>query len=258
MQGLRGLGILVTRPEAQAASLCRLLEDRGAVAHRLPALIIEPLAPSAVRTAITAGVEADLIIFVSANAVRHGATLLAGRHDVPLAAIGPATARALAEAGHPVAVLPEGGFDSERLLADPGLRHPAGRRIVIVKGAGGRDQLEQELRARGAQVRNVEVYRRLPATPTPDRLRAVLGLFEAGAVHAVTATSLEIGAALLGMADAALRGRLESVHWIVPGTRVAAGLARLGLGAPLLQAASAEDQDLVDALLRWRASASGA
>jgi hypothetical protein len=35
-------------------------------------------------------------------------------------------------------------------------------------------------------------------------------------------------------------------------------LRELGLAAPLLQADSAEDQDLVTALLRWRARESGA
>ncbi len=256
MHDLRGLGVLVTRPEAQAESLCRLLERHGAVAHRLPALGIEPLAATAAGAA--ALVDADLIIFVSANAVRHGAALLTPGRSPPLAAIGPATARALIEAGHSVAIAPAGGFDSERLLAETQLRHPAGRRIVIVKGSGGRDQLERELGARGAAVRTIEVYRRRPATPTPQRLRAVLELFEAGAVGVVTATSLEIGAALLGMADARLRGRLEGVHWLVPGERVAAGLAGLGLGAPLLRAASAADQDLVDALLGWRGGGSSA
>ncbi len=259
MRDLRGLGILVTRPEAQAEPLCRLLEARGAVAHRLPALRIEPLEEPAVAAASAdALVDADLIIFVSANAVRHGAAVLARTRGLSLAAIGPATARSLNEAGQPVSVLPAGGFDSERLLADPALQRPAGRRIVLVKGEGGRDHLERELAARGASGPTSAVNGRRPATPGPERLRAVRELFEAGAVGVVTATSLEIATALLGMADAGLRGRFETAHWLVPGARVAAGLARLGLGAPVLQAASAEDQDLVDALLAWRAGPSSA
>jgi hypothetical protein len=44
----------------------------------------------------------------------------------------------------------------------------------------------------------------------------------------------------------------------VPGERVASGLREMGLRAPLLQAESAEDQDLVAALLRWRSSVSDA
>jgi hypothetical protein len=51
---------------------------------------------------------------------------------------------------------------------------------------------------------------------------------------------------------------LERAHWLVPGERVAAGIRARGVAAPLLRAASAEDQDLVSALLRWRATLSGA
>jgi hypothetical protein len=60
------------------------------------------------------------------------------------------------------------------------------------------------------------------------------------------------------MAGPALRREFERVHWLVPGARVAAGVRECGLSAPLLQAESAEDQDLVAALVRWRSSASGA
>ena len=60
------------------------------------------------------------------------------------------------------------------------------------------------------------------------------------------------------MATPALRGEFERAHWLVPGERVAHGLRELGLSAPLLQADSAEDQDLVAALIRWRSSVSGA
>jgi uroporphyrinogen-III synthase len=60
------------------------------------------------------------------------------------------------------------------------------------------------------------------------------------------------------MAPLQLRAEFERVHWLVPGERVAAGLRALGLQAPLLQAESAEDQDLVAALVRWRSSESRA
>jgi hypothetical protein len=44
----------------------------------------------------------------------------------------------------------------------------------------------------------------------------------------------------------------------VPGERVAAGIRERGIRAPILQAESAEDHDLVSALVRWRSSVSGA
>jgi uroporphyrinogen-III synthase len=200
----------------------------------------------------------DVIIFTSANAVRFGAALLDQKRDLTLAAMGPATARALNQAGYRVAVQPPQAFDSESLLRHPMLERPAGRRILIVKGADGRAFLQQELAQRGAQVMTADVYQRVPAVPSQAVLAVLLDRFTAGAVQVVTATSVDIARSLLGMASPALRGEFERVHWLVPGARVAAGVRECGLSAPLLQAESAEDQDLVAALVRWRSSASGA
>jgi uroporphyrinogen-III synthase len=98
----------------------------------------------------------------------------------------------------------------------------------------------------------------VPATPSPAVLAALLERFTAGTVQVITATSLEIAAALLKMATPALRLEFERAHWLVPGERIAVGLRELPPNAPLLLADSAEDHDLVAALLRWRSSVSGA
>jgi len=260
MAPLHGVGVLVTRPEQQAMPLCRLLENQGASTLRLPAIEIKAMTEGRRETAARLGAleDFDVIIFTSANAVRFGAALLDQKRDLTLAAMGPATARALNQAGYRVAVQPPQAFDSESLLRHPMLERPAGRRILIVKGADGRAFLEQELAQRGAQVMTADVYQRVPAVPSQAVLAALLDRFTAGAVQVVTATSVDIARSLLGMASPALRGEFERVHWLVPGARVAAGVRECGLSAPLLQAESAEDQDLVAALVRWRSSASGA
>lgn len=259
MSALHGVGVLVTRPEQQAMPLCRLLEIHGASTLRLPAVEIKPIGNRR-DTAKRLGAlgDFDVIIFTSTNAVRFGAPLLDQQRDLTLAAMGPATARALNQAGYRVAVQPEGSFDSESLLRHPRLERPAGRRILIIKGGNGRPFLEQELRGRGAEVVAADVYRRVPATPSHAVLAALQDSFGAGAVQVITATSLEIAGNLLAIATPALRVEFERVHWLVPGERIAAGVREQGLSAPLLRAASAEDQDLVEALVRWRSSASGA
>jgi uroporphyrinogen-III synthase len=260
MAALHGVGVLVTRPEQQAMPLCRLLENQGASTLRLPAIEIKAMAEGRREAAARLGAleDFDVIIFTSANAVRFGAALLDRKRDPTLVAMGPATARALNQAGYRVAVQPPQAFDSESLLRHPMLERPAGRRILIVKGADGRAFLEQELAQRGAQVMTTDVYQRVPAVPSQVVLAALLDRFTAGAVQVVTATSVDIARSLLGMASPALREEFERVHWLVPGARVAAGVRECGLSAPLLQAESAEDQDLVTALVRWRSSASGA
>jgi uroporphyrinogen-III synthase len=239
--------------------LCRLLEASGASTLRLPAVEIKSLGDRRALAAQMGALEGfDLIIFTSANAVRFGAAFLGQKRDLTLAAIGPATTRALNQSGYRVAVQPLGSTDSEGLLSHPRLEHLAGHRILMVKGSNGRQLLEQELTRRGAQVVLAEVYEVVPAHPSAATLTAVVEKFVAGEMHVITATSLNLAGALLDLAPAELRREFERVHWLVPGERIASGLRKRGLRAPLLQAESAEDQDLLAALIRWRASVSGA
>jgi len=259
MPALHGVGVLVTRPELQATPLCRLLESHGASTLRLPAVEIQSRGDRRALAAYLGRLEGfDLIIFTSANAVRFGAAFLEQKRDLTLAAIGPATARALNLAGYRVAVQPVGTTDSEGLLMHPRLEHLAGHRILIIKGSGGRQLLEQELTRRGAQVVRADVYQVVPAQPSAATLAGICERFTAGDVQVITATSLSVAGSLLDMATATLRSEFERVHWLVPGTRIASGLRERGLLAPLLQSESAEDQDLVAALIRWRSSVSGA
>jgi uroporphyrinogen-III synthase len=258
-QPLQGVGVLVTRPEQQATPLCRLLESAGAVALRLPAIDIRPATDTRDIKLGLGAIEAfDLVIFTSANAVRFGSALLDQRHDLMLAAIGPATARALGEAGYRVTVTPTGGFDSENLLSHPALAQSAGRRILLIKGVSGRDLIERELTQRGAEVVVADVYKRERASPKAATLEALEVEFAAGKIQVVTATSVEIAAGLLDIVTPALRRDFDHVHWLVPGDRVAAALRERGVSGPILKASTAEDQDLVAAIVRWRSSASGA
>lgn len=240
--------------------LCRLLESLGAVTLRLPAIEIKPLIDQRTLTKQWSGsLESfDVILFTSANAVRFAVSLLDQKRDLTLAALGPATARALNQAGYRVAIQPHESPDSESLLADPRLEHVAGHRILIIKGSHGRDLLQREFTRRGAAVSCADVYERVPADLNAAALTAVQARFATGEMQVITATSLELGAVLLAAAPPGLRDEFERAHWLVPGKRVASGLRELGLTAPLLQADSALDQDLAAALVRWRSSVSGA
>jgi uroporphyrinogen-III synthase len=132
------------------------------------------------------------------------------------------------------------------------------RRVLLIKGADGRAALERELTRRGADVTAIDVYRRVPANPSVAQLAAVQAQFETGRLHVITATSLDVGKHLLELVPALLHAEFQRAHWLVPGERVATGLRERGLRAPVITAASAEDQDLVAALARWRSSASEA
>ncbi len=115
---------------------------------RLPAVEIKALRNRRALAAQLGALENfDIIIFTSANAVRFGASFLDQKRDLALAAIGPATARALNQAGYRVAVQPVGRVDSEGLLLHPRFEHLLGQRILMIKGGNGRQLLQARTRA---------------------------------------------------------------------------------------------------------------
>jgi uroporphyrinogen-III synthase len=250
---LKGIGVLVTRPEHQAQHLCQLIEAEGGAAVRYPALVIKPRTDrAAVRAAIGPLDRFDLVVYVSANAVRFGADILGEGQDIPLAAIGQATAAALNAAGRRVSLMPEEGADSESLLAMPQLQDMRGRRVLIVRGSGGRELLQEAMTARGAQVHYAEVYTREAAYPSMERKAEIEALWRQGGIAVYGATSVELLEALVGIETPRCRELMHSTALVTGSQRVAEAAGRLGLGSPVILADSPEDAALVGALIRWR------
>lgn len=191
---LLGRRVVVTRARAQAGPLADRLEADGAEVILFPTIVLEPPAdPTAVERAVAAAATYDWIVFTSANAVRVFFERFAaqGRDvrelaPVRLAAIGPETAAGLAERLLRPAVLPE-EYRAEGILAALAGEDLRGRRVLLPRAAGARVILPDELRARGAAVDEVAVYRAVrPAGADTTPLRAAL---DAGAVDALTFTS---------------------------------------------------------------------
>ena len=253
MTRLTGIGVLVTRPEHQAHHLCQLIEADGGAAVPYPALVIKPRPDrAAVRAAVGPADRYDLVIYVSANAVRFGADFLDQRRDVPVAAVGQATAAALNSAGYRVSLMPSEGADSESLLAMPQLAHMAGQRVLIVRGSGGRELLAEVLTARGAQVQYAEVYTREPAHPSAELQAEIERLWRQGGISVYAATSVELLEALVGIVTQRCRELMDSTALVTGSRRVAEAASRLGLGSPLVIADSPDDAALIGALVRWR------
>jgi uroporphyrinogen III methyltransferase / synthase len=181
---LFGKRIVVTRARAQASGLATTLRDLGAAVVELPAIRIEPaIGSEEVRRAVErigAG-EYSLICLTSPN----GAQLLfeamgeAGADSralagTTIAAIGPGTARALAEHGISADVVPE-RFVAEALveaLADLDIR---GKRVLIARAAEARDVLPDALRERGAEVDVVALYETVREAPSEAGIEAAQG-----------------------------------------------------------------------------------
>ncbi|WP_456375661.1 uroporphyrinogen-III synthase [Thiolapillus sp.] len=223
---LQGMSVLVTRPEGQAHALCALIEKAHGRPLRFPAMEIVPLDTQPARQVLAAAGDAELLVFISANAVSHAFPLLpeALPLDLRIAAIGDATARRLEEAGLPVTLKPEGRFDSEGLLSLPQLQDLAGSKVIIVRGRGGREKLRAGLEARGAQVSYAEVYER--RRPRRDARNLVQGWEQL--VDVVTVTSSAVLDNLLRMLGDAGVERLRQTPLVVLSERTAEHAFNLG------------------------------
>jgi len=216
---LAGVGVLVTRPAHQSSELKNAIETAGGRAILFPVIDIAPRAAADVDTDVRALPNPDIIIFVSANAIRYGLERI-NSDKSRIAAIGPATTQALETAGVSVDIQPEGGFDSEHLLATESLTHVAGKTILIVRGSSGRELLAETLRERGASVHYLPVYDRHTHTPATGELEELEKTWLNGQIDAVMIMSVASLHALLEILPAYCGGQLQKIRLVAPGTRV--------------------------------------
>ena len=190
---LEGRTIVVTRAAAQAQRFVQLLESAGARVLQAPTIAIEP--PSSwepLDQALDALESFQWVIFTSVNGVamvdrRLGARGLAwaavARRRV--AAIGPATADALAEHGVRVQVVPD-EYRAEALVERLRPLVAPGDRVLLPRAKETRDVLVVELKRLGAIVAEVPAYQTRRVDDGVGRLREA---FAARAIDAVTFTS---------------------------------------------------------------------
>lgn len=240
MSALAGRRILVTRPRELAQGLAALIAEAGGEPVLYPAIEIrDPEDAGAARAALARVEEFDLAVFVSPSAVRKALELL-GRPwpaRVRTAALGAGTRRELEARGLRDVVAPEEGADSEALLALAPLQQVAGARVLILRGAGGRELLAETLARRGAQVSVAECYRRA----RPARAAPPTGTLDA--VCANSSETLENLAALLG------RARLQEAPLFVPHERVARRARDMGFAA--VEVAGPGDAQMLARLLAY-------
>ena len=245
---LDGVTVVVTRPRAQAAPFAALIAGAGGTPLLLPMLEIEPIELGPGERERLAPDAHDWTIYTSANAVLHSLRQLPRPVRSRVAAIGRATARALAEQGIAVDAVPADASESEGLLALAPFAVMSGRRVLIVTGAGGRTLLREELARRGAEVLTAVVYRRTRALPEPATLDELASRCAQGRV-AVAATSAAILGSLLDTVSDARIPQLREAALLLPGERAAAAARALGWRGPLIVAKSAEDATMFAALV---------
>jgi uroporphyrinogen III methyltransferase/synthase len=190
--------IVVTRPHDHGMVSSGVLESLGAEVLLAPTVAIGPVADSAaLDAAINRLAEYDWLVFTSANGVRFFVQRLIQQNEdlrvlghLKLAAIGPATAQALAQL-HLRADLVPTTFRSEALaeLLGKVARH---QRILLARADRGRPILKEEL-AKLADVDQVPVYHHHDADTLPP---VVIERILNGTIDWITLTSSAITVAL--------------------------------------------------------------
>ncbi|MEA3089311.1 MAG: uroporphyrinogen methyltransferase / synthase [Caballeronia sp.] len=209
--------VVVTRPLGQSAALLALLARGGFESIEFPLIDIGPVTDAAPLHAALGELYAPaplgfaLVVFVSPNAIDHAFAALSSAWplQIPIGVVGPGSVAALGRQGvtapshtiiSPVAdatvteTPTDPRYDSEALYAaieahfgPDGLKN---KRVLIVRGDGGREWLADALSAAGANVEKVAAYRRIVPEPTMrdwERIHALL----AGEPHAWLLTSSE-------------------------------------------------------------------
>jgi len=250
---LAGRRIVVTRAREQAGDLVQALTALGADVVAAPTIRIEPLADLApLRAALADLARYQWIVFTSQNTVRVVCDRLPewgleprALTRVAVAAIGPATAAALAERGVAAALVPE-RFVAEAVVEEMVRRGDVrGKRILVPRALEARDALPEGLRARGAVVDVIPVYATVRDPGDGSRLARDI---VAGQIDAITFTSSSTVRHFVDLVgrEAATSGRFAAA---AIGPVTAATARELGIPVPI-EADEYAVPGLVDALVR--------
>jgi uroporphyrinogen-III synthase len=253
---LRGVRVLVGRARHQASALSSELRKLGATVIQIPFIEIrKPASFKRLDSALANLATYDWLILTSVNGVEAMWERLAklrlpkaGLKRLRIAAIGPATRKAIEERGGKVNVVPK-EYVAESVVRSL-RRRVKGKRVLLVRAKIARDVIPRELRQAGAKVDVVEAYETITPQSSRTRLRSLLQN-PRRRPHVVTLTSsstVRNFVALLGSSKASIQGiSLASIGPVTSST-----LRQLGLRVDV-EAAEFTIPGLVEAIRQVRA-----
>jgi uroporphyrinogen-III synthase len=247
------LRVVVTRAASQGAGLAAALAAAGARVEILPLLeIVAPRDPRALERAASELALYHWVAFTSVNAVRSFLPLAGGAlpSRLRVAAVGPATAHALREAGITPAIVARMARAEGLVEA---LRPHVGRRqrVLLPQAADARDALAAGLIAAGAEVVRVTAYeKRLPA----DAPAIAARLFTDDPLGWVTFASGSAARNFASLFPGQWQERRAELRAASIGPATSAALRELGV-EPAAQAKRPADRELVQAIVRAVAQA---
>jgi uroporphyrinogen-III synthase len=257
---LCGIRVLVGRAKHQAGALSAELRKRGAEVLEIPFIEIrKPKSFKPLDAALKSLNTYDWLILTSVNGVeamwdrmqklsgrilelREGhdfsravkrsesnSALAAGGAQLRIAAIGPATKKAIEQRGAKVDVVPK-EYVAESVVRSL-KKKVKGMRVLLVRAKVARDVIPNELRKAGAHVDVVEAYETVVPQSSRTRLRAALKNPKRRP-HVVTFTSsstVKNFAELLGPAQRTRPASLDGIRMASIGPVTSATLRELGL-----------------------------
>jgi uroporphyrinogen III methyltransferase/synthase len=193
---LFGQRILVTRARSQASELAAKIDELGGEPYEFP--VIETKLPQsvemkqAIEHALLQAESYDWVLLTSVNGVEffyhwldHYGIDIRLFHRAKFAAVGPKTAEVLARRGIRADLLPE-SFRAESLLESLDGILKSGQKALLPRGDLAREILPKELRARGVEAVEIDVYETKLSAPTDIWLPEMLAN---GEIHVITFTS---------------------------------------------------------------------
>ncbi len=257
---LKGIRVLVTRPEHQASTFCQLVKKQGGSPVCLPVIEIKPIALSSQMQCLVDGAtKVDYAIFISPNAVEHGLAALLAHGRIPdtlkLVTIGKASAQKMQQIlGRAPDIYPVEQYNSEALLALDSLQSDiiSNKKIIIFRGCGGRELLATCLRERGAEVDYVEAYQRIQPEVDDSQLDLIWGQLPLnGKPDIITVTSSEGLRNLLAIVKPQYLDILLQTPLVVVTEKVRISARASGFNNVIIVASKASNEAILDSVLEW-------
>ena len=251
-QPLSGVRVLVGRARHQASALSAKLRELGATVIEIPFIEIRtPRSFKPLDSALTNLATYDWLILTSVNGVEamwgRLARLRMTKIDLKclrVAAIGPATKKAVEQRGAKVDLVPK-EYVAESVVRSL-RRRVKGKRVLLVRAKVARDVIPRELRRAGADVDVVEAYETVAPQRSRRRLRSLLGnpRRRPQVVTFTSSSTVRNFVALLGSS----RPSMESLRLASIGPVTSSTLRELGLRADI-EAKEFTIPGLVEAIL---------
>lgn len=239
--------LLITRPEPENALSMAFFTEHGLTCFSLPMLKIQSFQETSHAASIQSKILDidlyDVVICVSKNAAREAAYWLDRcwpmlPEKVLWIGIGHGTTKLLQEEGIPART--NLGQTTEDLLKWPILDDLIHKKVLIMRGEGGRTELSKQLEARGATVNHLALYQRL----TPEYTDVELSKVENTATIIITS-----GEGLENLNRClALHKKIWSDKTIITPSQRVAEMAIVSGWQNVIQANGADDRSILQAI----------